>query len=146
MGLFIFSAIWFLGVVGPGFDLITSLYPFQKQLYSTVCHQNTNKSFICNGVPFLVCARCTGIYTGTIISALILMGFSKNFVFKTKYLIIMAAPLLLDVIFLTFNFYSYNKYLSSFTGLLFGSSVFLYILSAIENLLFTKQKVEDELE
>jgi uncharacterized membrane protein len=146
MGLFIFSAIWFLGVVSPGFDLITSLYPFQKQLYSTVCHQNTNKSFIFNGIPFLVCARCTGIYTGTTISALILIGFSKNFVFKTKYLIIMTVPLLLDVIFLTFNFYSYNKYLSSFTGLLFGSSVFLYILSAIENLLFTEQKVIDELE
>jgi uncharacterized membrane protein len=144
IGLFIFSAIWILGIAAPGFDLFTSLYPFQKQLYSTVCHQNISKSFICNDMPFLVCARCTGIYAGTIISAFILIGFSKNFIFKTKYLIILAAPLLLDVIFLTFSFYSYNKYLSSFTGVLFGSSVFLYILSAIENLLFTKQKVDDE--
>jgi len=57
----------------------------------------------------------------------------------------LSAPMLLDVILQIFGLYSYNKYLSSFTGFLFGSSVFLYILSAIENLLFSKQKNKNEL-
>ena len=140
--LLFFIAIWFLGIIIPcfNFDLTKTFYPFQKQIYSTVCHQNINKSFNYNNVPFLVCARCTGIYTGALISALVIIFYSKQFVFKTNYLIMLAAPMLLDVILLNFGAYNYNHALSAITGLLFGSSVFLYILSAIENLLFSKSK------
>lgn len=52
--------------------------------------------------------------------------------------------MLLDVVLLNFEVYNYYKPLSAFTGLLFGSSVFLYILSAIENLLFSKQIIKNE--
>jgi len=146
-GLFFLVMIWFLGIVSPCFNsnIINSLYPFQKQLYSTVCHQHIHKSFTCDDIPLLVCARCTGIYAGTLLSALVLIFYSGQFNFKTKYLIMLSAPMLLDVILQIFGLYSYNKYLSSFTGFLFGSSVFLYILSAIENLLFSKQKNKNEL-
>lgn len=141
-GFLFFTAIWFLGIISPCFnnDLTNAFYPFQKQIYSTVCHQNINKSFNYNNVPFLVCARCTGIYTGALISALVIIFYSKQFVFKTYYLIMLAAPMLLDVILLSFGVYNYIHSLSAITGLLFGSSVFLYILSAIENLLFSKSK------
>lgn len=140
--LFIFAAAWFVGIICPCFDsdFIISFYPFQKQFFSPVCHQNPAKSFICNDLPFLVCARCTGIYAGALFSAIILTVYYRQFIFKTKYLIILSAPMLLDVILLTINFYNYRKSLSALTGFLFGSAVFLYILSAIENLLFTKQK------
>ena len=140
--LLFFIAIWFFGIISPcfNFDLINSIYPFQKQIYSTVCHQNINKSFICNDIYFLVCARCTGIYSGALISALVIIFYSKQFLLKTKYLIIFSIPMLLDVILLNFGVYNYIHSLSATTGLLFGSSVFLYILSAIENLLFSKSK------
>jgi uncharacterized membrane protein len=141
-GLFIFAATLFVGIIYPCFEsnFVYSLYPFQKQVFSPVCHQNHAKSFICNDLPLLVCARCTGIYAGVLFSAFILIVYYKQFIFKTKYLMILSAPMLLDVLLLTINFYNYSKSLSALTGFLFGSAVFLYILSAIENLLFTKQK------
>ena len=141
-GLFIFEAAWLGGIISPCLDsnCINSLYLFQKQLFSTVCHQSAAKSFICNDLPFLVCARCTGIYSGALFSAFMLLIYNKLIILKTKYLMILSAPMLLDVILVNIGVYNYNKSLSAFTGFLFGSAVFLYILSAIENLLFTKQK------
>jgi uncharacterized membrane protein len=138
--LFFFIVFWFLGIISPCFDsnLINNFYPFQKQLLSTVCHQSTQKSFICNDLPLLVCARCTGIYAGALISALVLLVYSGQFILKTKYLVLLSLPMLLDVILVNFGVYNYSKFFSAFTGFLFGSAVFLYILSAIENLLFSK--------
>ncbi len=142
LGVLFFIAIWSLGIISPcfNFDLASAFYPFQKQIYSTVCHQNINKSFICNDIYFLVCARCTGIYSGALISAFVIIFYSKEFLLRTKYLIIFSIPMLLDVILLNFGLYNYIHLLSATTGLLFGSTVFLYILSAIENLLFSKSK------
>jgi uncharacterized membrane protein len=141
-GLFISAATWFAGISSPCFDsnFINSFYPLQKQLFSTVCHQSAVKSFICSDLVFLVCARCTGIYAGALFSAFMLMLYYKPFILKTKHLLILSAPMLLDVILLNIGVYNYNKSLASLTGFLFGSAVFLYILSAIENLLFTKHK------
>ena len=108
--------------------------------YSIVCHQDINKTFTCNGTPFLVCARCTGIYFGAFfISVIILLG-NFSFGFKTKYLYTLSVPMLLDVILYSSGIYNYDKYIASFTGFLFGCSIFLYILSAIEYFLLIKQK------
>lgn len=139
--LFFFTAIWVMGISSPCFSINFTgiLYPFQKQLYSIVCHQNTLKSFIFNDIPFFVCARCTGIYLGALTSGFVVLFFPKQFILSTKYLVLVSLPMLIDVVSLYFGIYSYNHLLSAFTGFLFGSAVFLYILSAIENLLFSKQ-------
>lgn len=144
--IFLFLAIWFYGIISPcfNFSITNAIYPFQKQLYSTVCHQNINKTFTCNNLPFLVCARCTGIYVGALLTALIIIIYSKKFSIGIKYLIFLSVPMLLDVILLTIGVFEYNKSVSAITGLLFGSTVFLYILSAIENLLYCKQKTKNE--
>ncbi len=47
--------------------------------------------------------------------------------------------MLADVIFYSINLYEYNKIIAAITGLLFGSTVFLYILDAIENSFYKKQ-------
>lgn len=108
-----------------------------------MCHQNTYKSFTCNNIPLLVCARCSGIYLGAfLISILVLISNIKLNV-KTKYLIMFSLPMLIDVILLSLRFYNCNKMISAFTGFLFGSVVFIYILSGIENLLFTKKIIYD---
>lgn len=143
-GLFLVVALWFMLIISPCINFLNSFYPFQKQLLSTVCHQNTYKTFFCNYTPLLVCARCTGIYAGALFVSFAVILYSKQFIFKTNYLALLSAPMLIDVILLNFGFYNYYKPLSAFTGFLFGSSVFLYILSAIENLLFSKQKLKNE--
>ena len=136
---FFFLILWITGFISPclEFEFLHSFYPFQKLIYSTVCHQNAAKSFICDTVSFLVCARCSGIYFGALFSSLILLLWIQTFNFKTKYLFLLSFPMLLDVILLALNIYNYNKFISSFTGFLFGSAVFAYILGGIENLLFT---------
>lgn len=142
IALFCLLTIWIIGFLSPCLEInfLLPFYPFQKIIYSNVCHQNPIKSFACNNVPFLVCARCSGIYFGAFISSLILIFYKHQFNLKTKYLYLLSIPMIVDVTLLTFNIYNYNKFASAFTGFLFGSAVFVYILGGIENLLFTEQK------
>ncbi|HOJ06844.1 MAG: DUF2085 domain-containing protein [Ignavibacteriota bacterium] len=139
--LFTASVIWLTGIISPCLDigLFRALYPFQKQVYSIVCHQDINKSFNCSNIYFLVCARCSGIYLGSAIISLAVILVNRPIKIKTKLLVLLSLPLLADVLFTTIKLYNYNKLLSAITGLLFGSIVFLYILSAIENLLLQKK-------
>lgn len=138
LSLFVLAFAWFLGIISYSFHFssFAAFYPLQKQIYSTVCHQNISKSFICNDIPFFVCARCTGIYSGVLLAALIILFLTKPLKIKTNLLILFSLPMLTDVILVNIGAYNYNRLLSAFTGLLFGSAVFLYILEAIENLLF----------
>ena len=140
--LLLFLLVWITGIISPCLNInsLNSFYPFQRMLYSNVCHQDVNKSFTCNGIPFLVCARCTGIYFGALISAVVILILSIKLKFKTKFLYLLSIPMLLDVLYYSFGIYPYNKFIASSTGLLFGSSIFLYILSTLEYLLFIKQK------
>ncbi len=135
MLLFILIFVWCLGFLSPVFfnelNYLVITYPFTKRIYSLVCHQIASKSFNINGVNLLVCARCTGIYTGALFASLISFFYS----FKIKninlflYSIIFIA---LDVFFTTAGIYHYSKLLAFSTGIFFGSVSFLYILNVIE--------------
>lgn len=143
ISLFLLLVLWLVGFTSPCIDssFLKSLFPIQKQLFSVVCHQEIERSFDCGNAALLVCARCSGIYFGSAIASLIIIFIRKSFIIKTKWLILFSLPMLLDVLLLTFGIYDYNKLVSSITGLLFGSIVFLYILSAIENLLLQKNNL-----
>ncbi len=49
-----------------------------KNLFSKICHQIDNRCFVINGKPLLVCSRCIGIYSGTLVLFTILI-FSTKF-------------------------------------------------------------------
>ncbi len=138
--IFILTLIWFTGLVSPCINnnYLHSIYPYLKLGYSTVCHQNVHKSFACNDGMFLVCARCTGIYFGVLITSLIVLIPIIKIKIKTRYLIVFSFPMLADVIFYSLGLYEYSKIIAAITGVLFGSTVFLYILDAIENSLYKK--------
>ncbi len=140
--IFIIAVIWFTGLISPCIknNFLHSFYPYLKLGYSTVCHQNVDKSFTCENGTFLVCARCTGIYMGVLISSLIILIPQITIKIKTWQLILFSLPMLADVIFYSIGLYQYNKIIAAITGILFGSAVFLYILGAIENSLYTKIK------
>jgi len=135
-----FLLFWTLGFLSPciSFNTVRSIYPLSRIFYSTVCHQNELKSFNCDGVPILVCARCTGIYFGAFLSSLIILGTKKIGQLNFNHLLIFSLPMLLDVIFLTSGLYTYNKTIALSTGFLFGSTIFLYILKSVEDFLFYK--------
>ncbi len=140
--IFIIALFWFLGLISPCLNnnFLHSIYPFLKLGYSTVCHQSEAKSFTCGNNVFLVCVRCTGIYFSVLVTSFLTLFINIRIKIKTKYLIILSIPMLADVIFYSIGLYSYNKIIAGLTGVLFGSTVFLYILSAIENSLYKNSK------
>ena len=133
--IFLFALFWFIGIISPCLELnfLHLLYPYLKLTYSTVCHQDVHKSFYCADNYLLVCARCTGIYFSVLIISLLVLILNVNIKVTFKQFVILSIPMLIDVIFYSIGIYKYNKIIVGFTGILFGSVVFLYILSAIEN-------------
>jgi uncharacterized membrane protein len=114
-------------LVNEGFAAVSGLV--LSGLYSPVCHQAAEKSFSAGGLNFLVCARCTGIYTGALIISIIVLFVRPV---KVKYLIPAALLMGADVLSVNAGLYNYSKIIAFSTGLLLGLSLFPYILSALE--------------
>lgn len=98
--------------------------------YSTVCHQNPDKSFFYNGLQLLVCARCFGIYCGALLSAFIIL--LNDLKIPIKFLFFSLTLIATDILFYQLNFYSYNKIISMTTGIVFGTTVFHIIFESIK--------------
>jgi uncharacterized membrane protein len=135
--IFIAVAVWCAGfaynslIPSSAYTILSSL--FLKKIYGAVCHQRIAKTFFINGHYFFVCARCTGIYSGALILSFISLFSLHNLSGKTKFLVISAIPMLIDVVSTTTGIYAYSKIIALITGLFFGSAVFVYILAALEN-------------
>lgn len=130
--------IWCLGIFSewliPFNNKITIALPFLHKTYSLVCHQIKTK-LITNGTyETMVCARCTGIYLGSLISSIVLIFFNFKKSLGIKLLLIFSAPMLLDVFLYTINVYSYSKLIAFSTGLFFGSVGFLYLYNGLRQL------------
>ena len=88
-------------------------------LFSAVCHQMPERSFMFEGFPFAVCHRCFGIYLGLAIGSLIKFPFHS---YRTCRIWIAAAslPLIFDLAF-PLTGLGNNVPVSRFlTGILFG--------------------------
>ncbi len=134
---FLALIIWCSGfsilVLFPNSKFTYILLPFLKRDYGTVCHQIDAKTFYINGNRLLVCARCTGIYLGALVTSFISLFIITKFNIPIKYFIIALIPMVIDVVFSSIGLYHYSKILAFSTGILFGSIVFMYILHSIEN-------------
>lgn len=132
--LFIALLIWNIGIFSPCFIGKDNLFLHHliKFFYSPVCHQKLERSFTCNHLQLMVCARCTGIYFGALLAAAFnLLPISVSI--SKRFLIYSAIPMLADVIMLNLGVYQYNKFLSFVTGNLFGASVFIFIFEIIKD-------------
>lgn len=123
---------------------ILVLYPLLKQVYAGVCHQVGYKSFEVNNLHLLVCARCSGIYFGALLSILGLIFIPVRINHPIKYLFLSALPMFIDIIFYSSGIYIYSKWIAFVTGILFGSVAIVYILVSIENILFKESKEKNE--
>ena len=140
--IFLVLAVWCAGFVSPFFSgnsqIYPLLFPFLKTGYGKVCHQAESKTFIILGHHLLVCARCTGIYTGALFSAVLALFIFKNKEYKIIFLLLSLIPMLLDVILYSSGAYSYSKIIAFLTGIFSGSVVFVYILAAFEKFFLTE--------
>ena len=140
--LLIMISIWVAGLLIefliPYYEQLTILYPFTKMLYSTVCHQQPAKLILYNNSHTLVCARCSGIYLGGLLSSFILIFIKIKKIKNGKIIILSALPMLIDVVFYSIGLYSYSKIVALITGFLFGSVGIIYIYNGFQILLENK--------
>ena len=142
--LLLLLTAWITGFL---FPLITSSHNIfseylLKRFYSTVCHQDGKRCINFGYDYMLVCARCAGIYFGAFLVGIISLNYKMPDI-KTKVFIVSALPLLLDVILVFLRFYKYSKSLTLSTGLIFGSVVYLIIISEIEKIILKLSVVEN---
>jgi len=104
--------------------------------YSLVCHQETEKLISSGVYSSKVCARCTGIYSGAVISISLLFFIKLTKSINIKYLLLASLPIFLDVLFYNLNIYTYSKLIAFSSGILFGSAGFFYIASGIDKFIY----------
>lgn len=97
-----------------------------KILYG--CHQIPERSFFVHGYQFLLCARCTGITIGYLLSILLC---ALQIVFSLWVSCLMLVPLIIDggvqFIFCIMS----NNIRRFITGLLFGAGVIHIIINSV---------------
>jgi len=142
---FIFICLWCFGIISPAVFHDQKAFfiakPFLSQVYSTVCHQQHEKTISIVGENIFVCSRCAGIYLGLLLTSII----SFFIILKEKkfnFLLLTFAFLLLDVIFSTFKIYNYSKVIALLTGLFLGSALLLFVLEQL-NFFKTQSNYEE---
>ncbi len=137
--------IWIIGFLQP--LLLTQTNSLTNYLlaktYSRVCHQESSKCILIGNESMLVCARCAGIYFGALITGLLFL-FNRIPELKIKLLVIASIPLLLDVCLIFLGAYKYSQTIALTTGLAFGSIIYLFLLSELENIFVNKSIKRNE--
>jgi uncharacterized membrane protein len=104
------------------------------QAFSFVCHQIPERSFHLSGHQFGVCSRCTGLYTGFAVAALIYPlahSLKRTDTPSRVWLILAAVPLAIDFVLTYFGIWP-NTQLSRFlTGALLSSVAVFYIMPGL---------------
>ena len=136
---------WIFGFIHPtSISQNNSLtHYFLKRIYSRVCHQDISKCIIVDNESMLVCARCTGIYLGALISGLISLVNELPQV-RIKTLLFASLPMFFDVLFTTIGIYTYSKTLAIVTGLIFGAVIYIFLINELEKFFSTKSIKRNE--
>ncbi len=114
--------------------------PFAFTIYkafSFVCHQIPERSFHLAGHQFAVCSRCTGLYSGFAVAALVYplaRSLKRTDTPRRLWLILAAVPLLIDFSLTYFGVWS-NTHLTRFsTGALLGVMAAFYVMPGLVEL------------
>jgi len=108
---------------------IASFGFLSRKLFSHVCMQIPEHTFVCGNFVFPVCARCTGIYSGLFLGSLsITLHLFSRGLFSNKYSIaLFAAPIAIHVGVTFLHLFAYSLWIAYLTGIIFGYSVFPFI-------------------
>ena len=105
--------------------------------FSFVCHQIPERSFHLSGEKFGVCSRCTGLYAGFAVAALVyplVRSLKRTETPSRLWLILAALPLGVDFALSYFSIWQ-NNHLSRFlTGALLSSVAVFYIMPGLVEL------------
>jgi len=130
------NVLWLLAIVlapflaGKAPRLAAGLYA----CFSPLCHQIPERSFALFGRPLAVCARCTGIYAGTLAGLLAypkVRGFATLRLPSTKLFLLLSAPIAADAASRWIGLWSSGNLLRFLTGLAWGTILPYYFLTGV---------------
>ena len=139
--IFTLLLFWSMGFIYPFLfaKLNNAFFEFIfTTFYSSVCHQQSEKCISIGSQQMFVCSRCAGIYFGALLSALVIFPL-RQIEIKKNMLFITLLILCTDVLFVLIGIYDYSKSISFITGLIFGGTVYLYLINELEHFLFTSK-------
>ncbi len=107
-------------------------------VFRGVCHQVSERCFCIHAQPMALCARCTGIYSGMMLAALLWTKPCQNRKVLLALLGIGAGVMLLDVGLETIGLYHNVKWLRFTTGTGFGVALAPILVNALTDVLTEK--------
>ena len=137
--LLLWCTLIFIDWIIPFNENVIVVVPIIKKTFSLVCHQQEYKLISQNVFHSMVCSRCAGIYTGAFIASLALLFFTIKKKFGNRLFYFAVIPMLADIFCYTLNIYEYSKPVAFATGLLLGSTGFLYFYSAVNQFIIEKR-------
>lgn len=105
--------------------------------FSYVCHQIPGRSFHLEGHQFGVCSRCTGLYAGFAVAALIYplaRSLQRTDTPPRRWLMLATLPLLIDFALGYFSIWQNTHVSRFFTGALLSSVAVFYIMPGLVDL------------
>lgn len=121
----------FIEILLPIFPSLSYFFPFLNLTYSHVCHHQPEKLIYFEYGQTLTCARCTGIYVGSFVSAVLLLFFKVKQNISYKLFLIAVVFILIDIIMYSTGVYNYSKIIALLTGMFLGSIVFYYFYKGL---------------
>ncbi len=112
-------------------DLTETIYRF----YHNFCHQLPQRSFFILGNKMALCARCTGINLGIILTLFIPFPFRSKPIIKWSVIIALLIPLIIDGMCQLFACWQSTNISRIITGILYGYSTFIIIRIIAFNLI-----------
>jgi uncharacterized membrane protein len=107
------------------------------QAFGFLCHQLPERSFFILDHKFAVCSRCTGLYSGFVVTLALyplLKSLRRSDLPPRKWLIAAAIPLLIDFSVTFFGLWENIPTTRFLTGLLLGSVTVFYVMPGIVEL------------
>ena len=111
---------------------------FLYALFAPVCHQLPGRSFFFRGFPLAVCARCLGIYVGSLAGLVLypfIRGFSRIALPAGRLFLLASFPIGLDFAGGLLGLWSSPNELRFATGLLWGPILPFYFITGVTEFL-----------
>lgn len=124
----------------------SGLQAFCYGIFSPICHQNPERSFIFLGHPLGVCARCLGIYFG-FLGGTGLYPFLKRFsnltLPRARIFILMSLPILIDAAGNFLRIWTTPNWPRFATGFIWGTILPFYFIIGLTDYFTRKKRTED---
>ncbi|MBI5474827.1 MAG: DUF2085 domain-containing protein [Ignavibacteriae bacterium] len=98
-----------------------------EDVLNSLCHRMPSRSFWIREVPFGLCSRCTGIYSGSFIVLASLPLIRKRYLIRFGLAAVLLVPMIVDGLSQHFGLYTGSNELRFLTGLIFGSGLFILL-------------------